>query len=92
MPCENGFKHLSECMRDHRARSLGRVSRWHRMMTSNILEDNDKAPPPMDPRSFHVKAKKVSRAAFDTSEIENKESKFSVGSDLLDKLASQEWV
>ena len=36
-----------------------------------------------------MKAKKIPKAAFDASEIRDKDAKFSLGDDRLDKLASQ---
>lgn len=44
--CENAFRKLSDATFQHRSGKLGRVSRWHRLLASDLLEDHDLKQPP----------------------------------------------
>lgn len=44
VPCENGFNLLRASSNAHTSKTLGRASRWHRLITSPLIQDHDRKP------------------------------------------------
>ena len=65
VPCELGFKILSNCSHIHRAGVLGRVSRWHRLLASDLCKDHDRPLADITAHSHATKASKIGLGAFD---------------------------
>ena len=83
---ENANRHLTSCSHDSPSGNLSRLSRWHRLLTSNLAEEVDRKLPPLDPDTHFVKAKTVNPCVFEPGSVIND---FSLGADVLDAMESK---
>ena len=80
---EIGMKAMGEASHQHRAGVLSRQSRWHKLVSSDILADFDCKSPVAAPCSTAMKAAKIPK---DLYEFGNRD--FSLGNDKLDAISS----
>jgi hypothetical protein len=80
VPCENTFKLLRSCARQHTAGMLGRISRWHRIIASSLMEDHDRKLPTADCIARFSKASTLANSTFEAKARQN----FSLGNEVLD--------
>ena len=43
--CENGHSKIVDCQRQSKAKNLGRMAKYHRVLTSGLLKENDRDMP-----------------------------------------------
>lgn len=79
VPCENSFNILRASSSCLRANFLGRASRWHRLIASDILEEHDRKPVKCETSARLDSQKELRAAIFDAKA----NTDFSLGTDVL---------